>query len=266
MAFSGVNSQADDLIVADDFEPGDLIAADTFNQIFDTLEKINRTIVDSDLVGVWSCDVSEHSPNTAAAAGWEEQGLMKQLSNATITLTASSGTSSQDSPYTISTSAPSPLYTTSISSSSGTYTLFNRILLVNINDSTLTHTYFADVVSSNRFELIGDGSLGPPQPTFITCNRAESVPAAPTGLTASSDGTGINLTWTDASDDESGFKVYRRLSNETEASLIATQTATTYSDRDLTEGDTAYYYVVSYNDVGDSLQSITTGATVTSSD
>jgi hypothetical protein len=38
-----INTYADDLKVADDFESGDLVSADTFNQIFDTIEKINRT-------------------------------------------------------------------------------------------------------------------------------------------------------------------------------------------------------------------------------
>ena len=55
MVFAWASVQADDLKVADDFESGDLVSAETFNQIFDTLEKINRTVKDSDLVGVWSC-------------------------------------------------------------------------------------------------------------------------------------------------------------------------------------------------------------------
>ena len=50
-----VSSYADDLKIADDFKSGDLVSADTFNQIFDTIEKINRTVVDTDLVGVWTC-------------------------------------------------------------------------------------------------------------------------------------------------------------------------------------------------------------------
>ena len=52
LAFVCISSYADDLKVADDFKSGDLVSADTFNQIFDTIEKVNRTIVDSDLVGV----------------------------------------------------------------------------------------------------------------------------------------------------------------------------------------------------------------------
>jgi hypothetical protein len=43
--------------------------------------------------------------------------------------------------------------------------------------------------------------------------------------------------------------------------VIATQTAATYSDTDLTEGQTAYYQVVAYNDNGESAKSKTVSAT-----
>ena len=35
-----VSSYADDLKIADDFKSGDVVSAETFNQIFDTIEKI----------------------------------------------------------------------------------------------------------------------------------------------------------------------------------------------------------------------------------
>ena len=263
LAFAGISSHADDLIIADDFKSGDLVSADTFNQIFDTIEKVNRTIVDSDLVGVWSCNASEHSANTASGvSGWTQKGLLWELLGAQINMTATTGPTSRDSAYTISTSAPSPLYTTSSSASSGTYSLFEGMLFVNIADSTATHTYEADIVSSDRITLKGNAELGPPQPTFIVCDSAEVVPASPTAPTAMNNKTGINLAWTDSSSDETGFKVYRKLSTETEAKVIATQTAVTYSDTDLTEGQTAYYYVTAYNDNGDSAKSKTVSASL----
>jgi hypothetical protein len=256
LAFACTSSYADDLKVADDFKSGDLVSADTFNQIFDTIEKVNRTIVDSDLVGVWSCNASEHSANTASGvSGWTQKGLLWELLGAQINMTATTGPTSRDSAYTISTSAPSPLYTTSSSASSGTYSLFEGMLFVNIADSTATHTYEADIVSSDRITLKGNAELGPPQPTFIVCDSAEAVPASPTSPTATNNKTGINLAWTDSSSDETGFKIYRKLSTETEAKVIATQTAVTYSDTDLTEGQTAYYQVTAYNDNGDSAKS-----------
>lgn len=44
-------SHADDYVWGEEFKEGDIISAATFNQIFNTLETINRTVKDSDLVG-----------------------------------------------------------------------------------------------------------------------------------------------------------------------------------------------------------------------
>jgi hypothetical protein len=264
LAFAGISSHADDLIIADDFKSGDLVSADTFNQIFDTIEKVNRTIVDSDLVGVWSCNASEHSANTASGvSGWTQKGLLWELLGAQINMTATTGPTSRDSAYTISTSAPSPLYTTSSSASSGTYSLFEGMLFVNIADSTATHTYEADIVSSDRITLKGNAELGPPQPTFIVCDSAEAVPASPTSPSVSldSDNERLTVAWTDASNDESGFKVYRKLSNEADYSLLTMLTgANSYADVNVTEGLTAYYQITSYNDNGESAKSKTVSA------
>ena len=265
LAFTCISSYADDLKVADDFKSGDLVSADTFNQIFDTLEQINRTVVDTDLVGVWSCAVSEHSANTASTvSGWSQKGLIWELTGAQINMTASSGSTSKEAAYTISTGAPSPLYTTSSSASTGSYVLFEGMMFVKIGDSTATHTYEVDIVSNDRITLKGNAELGPPQPTFLVCDSAEAVPASPTSPTATNNKIGINLAWTDASSDETGFKVYRKLSTETEAKLIATQTAVTYSDTDLAEAQTAYYQVVAYNGNGESSKSKTVSATLDS--
>ena len=44
-------SHADDYVWGEEFKEGDVISAATFNQIFNTLQKLNRTPVDADLVG-----------------------------------------------------------------------------------------------------------------------------------------------------------------------------------------------------------------------
>ena len=36
-------ASSDDLKIAEDFKDGDIVSAETFNQIFNTIEKINRT-------------------------------------------------------------------------------------------------------------------------------------------------------------------------------------------------------------------------------
>ena len=99
----------------------------------------------------------------------------------------------------------------------------------------------------------------------ILCDSAVAVPAAPSATTATNAQTLVNVTWTDNSTDETGFKIYRRLSNETEATEIATAvTASPYSDSTLTEGQTAYYSVAAYNENGVSAKSKVVTATLDS--
>jgi len=44
-----------DLDLGDDFAPGDLVAAETFNAKFGKLKKVVGEIKDSDLLGAWNC-------------------------------------------------------------------------------------------------------------------------------------------------------------------------------------------------------------------
>ncbi len=262
MVFAWASVQADELKVADDFESGDLVSADTFNQIFDTLEKINRTVVDTDLVGVWNCSAIHAS--TRDWNGWTNKGLLYQVEGVQVNFTASSAATSLDSPYSFSTSSPTPFWRNSdpAAADSGTYQLFNNILIMKSPISGVNLVdWQVDIVSNSRFTLYKN-IQNANQANFIVCDSAAAVPAAPISPTVTNGRTSLNLAWTDASSDETGFKIYRKLSSESEAELVATQTAVTYSDTDLTEGQTAYYHVTAYNDNGESGKSKAVSATL----
>ncbi len=264
MVFAWASVQADDLKVADDFESGDLVSAETFNQIFDTLEKINRTVVDTDLVGVWSCS-AVHISSSLDATGWTQKGFLYELTGAQVNFTASSASTSLESAYSFTTSNPSPFYRRGTNTSeTGTYILYKGMLLMKgVGSTTNIEPYKVEIVSNTRviFTPLGDGGNNPES---IVCDSATAVPAAPTSPTVTNNKTNLELAWTDGSSDETGFKVYRKLSTESEAKLVATQTAATYSDTDLTEGQTAYYHVTAYNDNGESAKTKTVSATLDS--
>jgi len=96
---------------------------------------------------------------------------------------------------------------------------------------------------------------------FTACKKgsdgpAEIKPLAPTGLnTVQSSATQINLSWTDNSTNETGFKIERKLANGT-YQIIGTTNAdiTNYSDNNGIQAAANYVYrVYSYNSVGNSL-------------
>ena len=261
-------SQADDYVWGEEFEEGDIISAETFNQIFNTLQKLNRTPVDADLLGTWSCSAL-HSDDGSDATGWTKNNFVYVLTGAQLTMTASNDAKSLIQPYSYSTSTPNPFYrhNTGNPAASGSYILYDSVLLLRMTIGTTTSTTERklDIISDDRFTL-KKMSTAANYSTYILCDSAVAVPAAPTAALATNGQTLVNITWTDNSNDETGFKIYRRLSNETEAKVIATAvTASPYSDSTLTEGQTAYYSVAAYNENGESAKSKVVSATLDSS-
>lgn len=77
-----------------------------------------------------------------------------------------------------------------------------------------------------------------------------AVPAAPTGLSTSpASSTSINLTWTDASSNETGFQIERSLTTGTGFSVITSTAAnvTSFTDTGLSSGTTYYYRMRAMN-------------------
>jgi hypothetical protein len=124
---------------------------------------------------------------------------------------------------------------------------------------TASTTYYYRVRASNG---AGDSAYSNTA-SATTRASAATILAAPTALSAAAaSSTAINLAWTDASDNEDGFKIERG-TNGTAFSQIGTATANTaaYSDTGLTASTTYYYRVRASNGTGDSLYSNTAGAT-----
>lgn len=90
-----------------------------------------------------------------------------------------------------------------------------------------------------------------------------TVPDAPSGLTATAaSSTQINLAWTDNSDDETGFRLERRIGSGSWSTVTTTAAnATSYSNTGLTPSTTYEYRVYAVNVAGDSTASNTDDAT-----
>lgn len=94
-------------------------------------------------------------------------------------------------------------------------------------------------------------------------DSGETTPEAPTNLEAVSVATSqVNLTWIDNSNNESGFKIERKIGDSGSWSEIVTVGANeeAYQDTGLTSGTKYYYRVRAYNDAGNSEYSLEASA------
>ena len=92
--------------------------------------------------------------------------------------------------------------------------------------------------------------------TTLTLKQTQTdttPPSAPTGLAASASGSQVSLSWTAASDGESGisgYRVYRGVSSGGEALLTQTGNVTSYTDSSTSPGTTYFYKVSAVNGAG----------------
>ena len=92
---------------------------------------------------------------------------------------------------------------------------------------------------------------------YTITNGSGSTPSAPSNLSVSTQSaTSIRITWTDNSNNETGFKIERKTSGGN-YSQIATVNAniTSYTNTGLSSNTRYYYRVRAYNSAGDSLYS-----------
>ena len=95
-------------------------------------------------------------------------------------------------------------------------------------------------------------------PVFVECDKQTIPPISPTLDNVTSSGKTVSLTWTDNSNDETGFNVWRKDSNDgswdnvTSSVTIVDATA---SDTTVTEAKKYWYRVSATNSIGDSTPS-----------
>jgi titin len=120
--------------------------------------------------------------------------------------------------------------------------------------------YWYRVIAGNCYDKT------PPSATANATTQAGTVPADPTGVSASpsTDGTAVavTITWTDASANEDGFYVYRNTTNTTVGATLVNGVGAgvqTYTDDGANSGGNApavnttyYYWVSAHNGIGES--------------
>jgi hypothetical protein len=209
---------------------------------------VNSTTVPLKITAVWT-DPQATAGSTSALKN-----------NLDLIVTSPSGTVYRGNRFTGAWSTANPGTTTDTannvenvfvqSPTTGVWTIEVRSANTSTNVSGKTGQDFALVYSGN----LTDGGGG-------------TVPAAPSGLAASAvSSSQINLTWTDNSTNETGFKVERGTSSSGPWTLVTTTgaNATSFSNTGLSAATTYYYRVRATNGSGDSANSNTASATTSS--
>jgi titin len=137
----------------------------------------------------------------------------------------------------------------------GTYSQIGTVGtgVVSYNDTGLT-------ANTNYYYRVRATNAGGDSPYSNEANATtlNTSPAAPSGLTATAiSTTQINLSWTDNSSNETGFKIERKTGSGGTYAEIGTVGAniTAYSNTGLTEGTNYFYRVRATNTIGDSAYS-----------
>jgi fibronectin type 3 domain-containing protein len=121
-------------------------------------------------------------------------------------------------------------------------------------------------VGANSWTVqVDDGNGGSDTATLnITVDVAPTVPAAPGNCSATAvSKSQIDLSWTDNSSDETGFRIERSKRVNTSFAEIAVvgQDVTSYTDTTVSKGTTYFYRIRSTNAAGDSAYSNEASAT-----
>ena len=189
-------------------------------------------------------------------AGSVEASMVVTPTNGTVLLyrTTANGSSDGDfsdsgvAPYWVRLTRSGSNFTGAISTNGTTWTT------VGTQAVSMTGTVYIGLVVASK-------TTGLTTATFANVTTTGTIPAAPTGLTATPiSATQINLSWADVGG-EAGFKIERSTDNITFTQIGTTLTGvTTYPDNTVSGTQTYYYRVKATNASGDSLPSTVASA------
>ena len=124
-----------------------------------------------------------------------------------------------------------------------------------------------EVINGTIYAIGGyyDGAALPLVERYTVTSSGSSVPASPANLTATAGDAQVSLSW-DAVSGADSYTVMRATVSGGPYTAIATDvTTTTYTDTDVTNGNTYYYVVTAVNNDGESTYSNEASATPTAS-
>lgn len=241
------------------FSAGDTISADMMNEIFDYIKNSNKMISASELIGTWSCEFYTQTSGCGLLTTLGPDSLYRSDNTTLVMARLDNGT------YTYTSTIPN-LFNCADSADNGTglghWVVRNNVLFIDVykwgikgDPSVEAQLGFAKLKKVGNSKLLIE--MEQAKTVFAECDKQNLPPIAPTLDNVTSSGTTVTLTWTDNSNDETGFNVWRKDSNEgswdnvTSSVTIVDATA---SDT-VTEAKIYWYRVSANNSYGESIRS-----------
>lgn len=260
----GVVSYATDKAVPYTFKDGQVISADTMNDLFSRLQNVVVGFAsESELNGAWTCTTYDPDSTAVGAIGSSPTGAGAK----NFSLDSSTGLYKLVQTWTFSNSGASLRTTTNTGFGgaaknitagcpSATYidwsakVIQSTLLLSGAGGGCAAgNGYALQLVKNSPYEFHTVYS-----PTFISCVAVNQPPNIPTGLAATVSGSGVNLSWTDASNGAAtGFTILKKVSGA--YTTIGTVSAGTTSFTDAA-GTAGTLYRVQANNSSNSLNSL----------
>ena len=250
---------------------GDTISADMFNEIFDYINNANKMITASELIGTWDCSLY----TMPGECGVANQFLVKKWDNDTDSLYLHNtdnitfiedkdGAGEPDGTYSYTTPVPNMFICGDAQHSGfGKWAVKNNVLFITYSKGGVAgvpgveaDTMIVRLKKASNTKLLME--IASSKTIFAECDKCCLPPIAPTLDNVTSSGKTVTLTWTDNSNDETGFNVWRKDSNEGSYDNITTSAtsanATSASDT-VTEAKKYWYRVSANNSYGESTRS-----------
>ena len=245
------------------FSAGDTISADMMNEIFDYIKNANKMISASELIGTWSCLLYTRS-SECRTAGWDNatDGVILPYVHNTDNITF---IDDGDGTYSYTTPVPN-IFSCSDASDAGFGDWIvknNALWIVFSSGGNAGEPTDANDVKVVKLKKVSNSKLlmeynSASIPVLAECDKCCQPPIAPTLDNVTSSGKTVTLTWTDNSNDETGFNVWRRDSTGGSWDNVTTsaKSADATSATDTVTEAKKYSYRVSANNIyGESTRS-----------
>ena len=232
------------------FKAKDALSADVLNDIMGKIEKQFKTSTASEIVGEWSCtSYHESYHKNEMGSGWSasSDGLYIYTTH-TLTITSDKISSTAKLPFTMQGSN---------AFAETEYKVIDGVLYFGYAsggggpNTPITYlAYKIDRTDDTQMLLTRNTHSDQTHVTKVDCSKSDLPPLLPTELTAVSDETGVDLTWTAQDERADTYIIYRKDSLEGDFTELTSTTTTEYSE-DLDSG-TYWYRVSAYNSYGES--------------